>query len=890
MTEPGDSTVTLQQRTSRPTGAPPAPDSAAAPDPALVQQHAPAAPPAAPAPPPALVQRQVPATATSDPNDTISDEEDHATSTQSAIQIQERRNKAVRDGQALYLNSLQKATFSNTQVDKCNEALINCKDIFLPKWKKQLMGGSILSGREISDRLRVLASPFLMDANAIIRMGCNNASAAYVSKYNTLKATYDTLIQELSVQVRVTGGSQSLKDALHRGTSVTDTLSLDLGGIDACRFDSGFQLNKDLNISEARRERIHIIDRWLIENATFESDETGLSEMLLKILSMTEKDRLFVYYQVEKGTTYLQEDGIGRIVAEERYVPDLNEFKNKLIRIERRTAWQKLFGGKEYPQWNLLSSAILNADSVKTDPMLKIQDRDPQTGVIEVESIVLSNRQMTSEDQSDSDEGSTSSVTESGSEELDANLVEAMVGFYRKAAEMKDGYYAILEQFANDRNNLVNNPGAPSLDTVKGQIMQQLNDIRTLEGQGPVPELPDVIRYEKALKSLPEEKRLSFWARVGVGTNKTVDELAQLGSSGTKLWGIIFAIRNDVSYDRMASAINGLNSIEAISRFLSFFTSFATVLLKNDSSDWREKLVDSMNLFDELGKVANSSVPVIKMITRDGALNGESLRDLFSGKGPKSVTDIDKTTHIFGAASFAVSVAANVTEHVVLGKRRSINTEAARMIHERINGSLGPISAQEKRSMNLAGQMAVLNKRILKEKQTSAGFKSVQLISNGIGIGYPPAAPITSFVSSAIGGIGMITNLILKRTRKTMIIDSALNLDAFIKANRYKNSQKKELRSILMGRMGFVSIEHFFEYLCKSMAENMFNGMFYANDGKLITKGIRNSRPLPANVDESKIKIFEKQAEAMGLRVEFPNSNIREGRPQLGVILNKLMN
>ncbi len=120
----------------------------------------------------------------------------------------------------------------------------------------------------------------------------------------------------------------------------------------------------DKGVTHAQAAKIAEIDRWLLRNynnggmvGAFRSKvKKNRSEFIFNLLSLSKRERLFIYYMIEtRSRTKPDERGNDMIYSQQRYVPSLSNFKDKMV----ATKWKfsKRFTG-DYIYWDKLDQAM----------------------------------------------------------------------------------------------------------------------------------------------------------------------------------------------------------------------------------------------------------------------------------------------------------------------------------------------------------------------------------------------------------------------------------------------------------------------------------------------------------------------------------------------------
>lgn len=220
-------------------------------------------------------------------------------------------------------------------------------------WCQLIEDNPLLTREEKVNRLNILVKPYLDESIRVL--GKNESdSNRYCKRLRTIvKGEYLNAIED--VRTAKFSAAVSILNARIQNKILVKPDSL-----------SDKKYENDKSVSEEKRIALRSIDMWLIRNASIAKDSIGSDEMIFKILSMSEKDRLFVYYQVEKGVSQIG-DEMFRFDAEHHYTPSLSEFKKKMVK-SRGYFWKRipffksLFGHSK--NWKDLSDAVINATAI----------------------------------------------------------------------------------------------------------------------------------------------------------------------------------------------------------------------------------------------------------------------------------------------------------------------------------------------------------------------------------------------------------------------------------------------------------------------------------------------------------------------------------------------
>lgn len=140
------------------------------------------------------------------------------------------------------------------------------------------------------------------------------------------------------------------------------------------------KLDEDLTKDQERA--VAEIDRWLLRNYQNGGIVGGFrnkvkknrSEFILSLLSMSKRERLFVYFMVEsRKRVKPDEKGNDMIYSQKHYIPDLDKFKGRMI----ASKWilSKRFTG-DYVYWDKLDKAVSLLGSESNKKVLNEQYLD----------------------------------------------------------------------------------------------------------------------------------------------------------------------------------------------------------------------------------------------------------------------------------------------------------------------------------------------------------------------------------------------------------------------------------------------------------------------------------------------------------------------------------
>lgn len=806
------------------------------------------------------------------------------------------------DAQVALASQAATPQYDYTAEDKI-ECLASLKRMIqmIPKWERTLLRNTILSPEEVSARRKMLVYPYIKQAGDLFSPDELEANADYQQLVDYIDSEIRTGRRAVSI-----GFEQQLKIS-----RLFPVMPDEIGKEPK---------EEDPDVSKERRLNLRRIDQWLVENASLnENYSPGLSEQIIKILSMSEKERLFVYYQIEHETQSMGDDKLGRVVAEERYMPNLEAFKGRMVKKgkfwTRIPILKSLVGHSR--NWELLSEAILNASKPK-------DERDYRYIASERESLGaqeerLQNRyyrkkfmaeathetlgsaeEVISDDHRDGD-FDMSVIPKEGevpveiSEEIKKKLAGDLAEYLINEKERKDKYLDALAEIDELRMKLKKNPDdKEAIEAEKNAVIQRVRDIQSIDA-----ELPDLSEYKDIFDNLTVPDILKTilpalygTSAAGVGVAEAIP--AVMGGINTRLSDalsslvlrkpvfISFVRLSDKSASDIVTAVQCMTTADAAFRLGAVISSMVTLGKEWSSITWGEAAKQGLDILTDIGRLAikvNASV--------ESFANAKGTAKAFTDAvnlGKKSATKVSSTATAIGAVSVGVAGVANIYEHAELAHRRTVTTGAIELLERRRTAAQ---SKEEKKSTDIALQMAALNRQILKDKQVSAGFKSAEVVSTAIGVAFPPAASITTAITVGLMGVDFMIGYKKKKVRKSMIIDKFLNLDEAF-AGKITETNRELIRSNVIGRMGFMSEDHCYAYICKIMAENMFQNLFYDN-GRLITQDAIDHAREFGGVDVDKIDALTEQARGMGLQVKFPTTDDpSECRPQIRIIMSKL--
>lgn len=133
----------------------------------------------------------------------------------------------------------------------------------------------------------------------------------------------------------------------------------------------------DKGVTPQQAAKIAEIDRWLLRNynnggmvGAFRSKvKKNRSEFIFNLLSLSKRERLFIYYMIEsRSRTKPDDTGNDMLYSQERYIPSLKNFKNKMI--ASKLKFSKRFTG-DYIYWDKLDQAMAQMGYTANQDILK---------------------------------------------------------------------------------------------------------------------------------------------------------------------------------------------------------------------------------------------------------------------------------------------------------------------------------------------------------------------------------------------------------------------------------------------------------------------------------------------------------------------------------------
>ncbi len=231
--------------------------------------------------------------------------------------------------------------------------------------------------------------------------------------------------------------------------------------------------NSDENFNVDQLKGLQEIDRWVIRNIrnggymTFGLNKTDRTDFASKLLSLSKKERMYIYYLVETKER-VKPSMEGLVKSQISYVPNLSAFKNRMV-ASKFKFYTRFSGG--YIHWNKLSEAMAIAGQA-TKPMEFISEAMKKPSI----SVNLNNNNNNNEQNDEAQQDNNIVNTETQKlQEIFGVLLDIMI--LNEKQEYK-GIKVKKEEANIKQNDLRKKLGilAKELDEVKENIVGNIDE------------------------------------------------------------------------------------------------------------------------------------------------------------------------------------------------------------------------------------------------------------------------------------------------------------------------------------------------------------------------------------------------------------------------------
>ena len=560
---------------------------------------------------------------------------------------------------------------------------------------------------------------------------------------------------------------------------------------------------------------IEEIDNWLLRNfqnggisgALASSEKNKNGEFVTRALSMTKRERLHMYYLVEKKRR--KEANITDVGMSQNYVPNLKAFKNQMIATKFKF-WKRVNG--EYTYMYKLDEAFHATTQYRTEI-------NAVAGVALEQKNMVQNKDATKQKEAPSDAATQRYVKMM---ELGAALQEYIKNLEtaKKATKkQKKGAEQVCKESAALCESLMK-----EIEKLDGKVGKEARYTRPNEyGETLV---NDAVSNYKSIGELPKAG-IQLAAGAGLYFEAKWDLLGA-GWSKANLWA--------------GSATHAAAGAAALLGMVTSAITLCRVGNQMSGAEISEKVLEMSKGFITIGK----SLTNIGLLMATG---GNML--LMESKEVLAVTAA--SGELAGVAGVVVDTGIMVARAVGAGKMRYHGKKAQNFFTEKRKEMLkkegqDQLSAEKKRELKYEQNMMKLQKDLEARERNKAIF-------SGVGVGLSAAGlviPVFGVAAAVVSIIGSIKDYVDVQNLRNKLFDNFFNMDELVKQvidkrygrRKYPHANdnldekvRESLRNRVAAYAGFSSMKTASEFICSKFAGLIRQKLFGENTSEEEKKG-----------------------------------------------------
>ncbi|MBQ7706618.1 MAG: hypothetical protein IJT72_02420 [Lachnospiraceae bacterium] len=626
-----------------------------------------------------------------------------------------------------------------------------------------------------------------------------------------------------------TASTADYKKALSKNTEYTkdgfsDFLDKQVFRVDGTKTKSSIRRTDDdesffpENVVSAVRE----IDKWIAKNGNSLSRGNSESTFAADILGHPMRERLFVYYMVEKQHMDTP-TGLDAAMAVNGYVPNIDKFCEAI-------------NAPKYKIHQYIISAIKDTDFVREHE--SVRSALAGFGTINLESIESAIRLLDDDKMQISDQlvNYKEALKTDYSEILTRHPENVKLKNYLEARRDKQEKLKMMlfsleksRELAQISDEAVINKKEKLEAAQKQALEMRMNMIMLIDAEKKLTqskfELNGELKNDRDLQKTFESEigRKIYNPDDDQSTSETID--GYMDKINT-VAGLLSTADDSLFESGIFATVNG---ITAFSKVIT--TCFATDF-KSDERSVNQKITDATTIMDA---IADAAEPVSEMIK---SIVGSS-SELFGTVGGVISSGLTAVTGTIET----VQAAAN--QHTVNKSKKSRTEKTKKMIKE-------AEKTGDKNKVREAKELARAAYNVGRMQDNKYGTREVQsaLKATGGAVSLATALiPGLNVAGAVAGGIISAVSFIHKfykeKENRNDALDFFLGMDKLIE--EYKNSKgvmnygtkddKELIRNMMLRKFHFSSAEQFFNDLSMKYARHLYDQIFFKSDGTMIREG-----------------------------------------------------
>ena len=605
-------------------------------------------------------------------------------------------------------------------------------------------------------------------------------------------------------------------------------------------------MNKDDKLSNEQIQALSRLDTWIIRNTRnggffrmFDAAISDRTDIAAKILSMSRRQRLYMYYLVETRER-VEPTMEGFIKSQTEYIPDLNKFKDRMI----ATKWKMhLRVSGSYIYWNKLTEAmaIVNQGSAAmnvAEQFFSANDTQTLAQVKDTKAKTVSKSKPESKE-----EKKESEKAETKEKNVFTEPKQCMEEL------LKNGLRAMTLLQFNEKNKKAKDRAT------KQQIEQNKAELQTLQenGQELSKQLTDSIEKMKAVKAKATSKKDDIKLITATIPGHAVSDTKIVWSAFDQFYKMSDNFKTWPSvYSGSASSINLLSR--------SVGVVFSLMSLYNDgmSMSGIDLWTNSLDVALNIEKTANDVTSLVGTITHSSAIK---------------------------AAAPAVGIGFAIIESGIAVMKTGSLIRNSYHRHQVSKLPEGMQLSQDEEQFRQG--MIRLNEKIAKRQKASTAGAAVKAVVSTTAAVLIASSVATCGVSAIAGGLALLVSWAfdagdrkLARDIKTELFDSYFNTEEevekvkadFIRRNGREMNDKEKQDVVIQVRRRIAVKNNFY---------SPYNAAKFVA-GKYATYMLDHAQKGPNE------QLYISMIKALGLRFEYNKNNPEGNVPTTSDIVKKM--
>ena len=561
---------------------------------------------------------------------------------------------------------------------------------------------------------------------------------------------------------------------------------------------------------------VHEIDKWVAKNGNSLAHGNSETTFAADILGHPMRERLFVYYMVEKQ--HLDKPtGLDAAMAINGYIPDLDKFTEAV-------------NAPKYKVHQYIISAIRDTDFVHEHE--SIRGALAGFGTIGLDKIESAIRMLDDEKMQLSDqllhykEAIKSDYSDVLAKHPDNEKLAHYLELKRDRQEKLKAMLASLEksrELAQISDEAIINK-KEKLEAAQEQALDvRMQMLMLTEADKKLAEEEDRVNKDKDLQTLlksaigrkiynPDDEEQSKEEKID-GYTETANTIAGL-----------LATADEKLFE--SGIFTTLNGITALAKIIT--TCYATDFSSEERSV-NEKIKDATTIMDAISDAAEPVAEMIKTIVGSSS-------EIFGTVGGVISSAVTTVTGV------VETVTAAHNEHVVRDARSETRTATRAMVNE-------TEKSKDKSKIREARELARAADNVGRMQENKYGTRKVQsgLKATGGAVSLATALiPGINVAGAVAGGIVTAVSTIHKfyreKENRNEALDVFLGMDKLVEEYKQKKGvmdygtedDKELIRGMMLRKFHFSSAEQFFNDLSMKYAQHIYDRIFYKSDGTLV--------------------------------------------------------